>query len=468
MGKRFDVIIIGAGPGGCTAARILAQSGRTVALVESATVGGVCVHCGCIPTKFLLAATATLGQLRNHARFGSLKGSLEVDFAALQSRKNRFIKGTASALAKSLQSAGVAIFQGVGSCVAPGRVTVSSGGALVNLEGGDIILAAGSRSAAFPELEPDGEAVLDSTMLLNLNAAPESLLIVGAGAIGIEFSDFFAALGTAVTIVEGMPQVIPTEDKDIADELQNMLEKSNRACLTGKKVDSLATVDGKARLRLDDGTELHGEKALVAIGRKANCEGLGVEAIGGALTPRGFVAVDGQLRAAPHCYAIGDINGLTLLAHAADHQGEWVARHILGLVAEEYNPGPVPACVFGHIEVMRVGKTERDAVKGAAQVFTSRSSFSANPIAQAHAANAGFAKAVWEDGVLVGLAAVGHGASHLVTAAQLLVHHRHTPESLHSFMFAHPSLDEILKSVVLAPRTPSTLQIPKLAAKDTP
>lgn len=456
MDSTFDVIIIGAGPGGTTAARLLAQGGKKVALVEDAHLGGACVNQGCIPTKFLLAATAPIGELREQARFNALTGSLAVDFAALQKRKDRFVKGTSQTLGKTLSGLGVAVHMGRGRITGPGTVaTVTVDGENpATLAGKDIILATGSRPASFPGMEPDGEAVLDSTMLLALDAVPESLLVIGAGAIGMEFSDFFATAGAKVTIVEGMPQLVPTEDADIAAELRKITEKSGRACITGRRVASLATRNGQAELTFEDGETLAAAKALVAVGRRPNTDGLEVESLGGSLNGKGFVQVDEALLAAPGCYAIGDVNGKTLLAHAADHQAEYVARRILGQTDGAYASGPVPSCVFGHTEVMRVGKTAKEALAEGRRVEISAAPMSMNPIAQAHGSSAGFAKAVWADGELAGMAAVGYGASHLVTAAQLLVLGRHTPESLHAFMFCHPTLDEILKSALTAPRTP--------------
>lgn len=451
MEQTFDVVVVGGGPGGTAAARVLALAGKSVALVEADNLGGVCLNRGCIPTKFLLAAAGPLGSLQDHQRFGALVGDLRIDFAALQKRKDRFIKGSVSALGKSLQSSGVTLVSGKGVAVAPGVIEIS-GAEPAALRTKDVVLAVGSRSADFPGVAPDGDCVLDSSMLLALEDAPKSLLVVGAGAIGIEFADFFVSLGTEVTIVEGMPTLVPTEDADVGEELRKILQKS-RKCLTGRKVASLSTKNGQAELVLEDGETFAAEKALVAVGRRPNTERLGVEKAGGVLNPRGFVVVDEKLEAAPHCYAVGDCNGLTLLAHAAEHQGEWVARRILGEETGAYVSGPVPSCVFGHIEVMRVGKTVKEVVASGRGVMVSKAPFSVNPIAQAHGSSVGFAKAVWEDDVLVGMAAVGHGAAHLATAAELLALNKTTARSLHDFMFAHPTLDEVLKSALTAPRT---------------
>lgn len=450
MENQFDVVVIGAGPAGTTSAKILAENGKKVALVEDTHIGGTCVNCGCIPTKFLLAASAPLGELHDQKRFSVLSGEVDVDFSALQKRKERFCKGTAQALSKSLTSLGVSIFNGRGRGIAPGTVEIT-GEYTAILKANDIILATGSHSASFPGLEADGKAVLDSTMLLKQETIPKSLIIIGAGAIGIEFSDFFSALGTKVTIVEAVPQIIPTEDADVAETLRKIVEKSGRVCITGRKVSSLVTVDGQAVLTFEDGEKLVAEKGLVAVGRRPNTKDLGVEALGGKLNKRGFVEVGDDLSCSPHCYAVGDVNGLTLLAHAGDHQAEWVARKILGKEkAEKYLSGPVPSCIFGHIEVMRVGCTAKEVFARGGKVYFSQVPLSTNPIAQAHGATTGFAKAVWDGDKLVGLAAVGYKVSHLITAAQLLVMGNYSGEALHSFMFCHPTLDEILKNTLTA------------------
>lgn len=453
MEQLFDVIIIGGGPGGTAAAKTLAAAGKKVALLEEKELGGTCVNCGCIPTKFWLAAAAPLGLLHDHKRFGSLAGDLRVDFSALQKRKDRFVKGSSMALGKSLQTLGVSVFTGRGRCTGPGEVEVI-GEKPERLKAEHVIFSTGSHSASFPGLEPAGENVLDSAMILALESVPDSLIIVGAGAIGMEFSDFFSSVGSKVTLVEGMPQLLPTEDKDIAAELEKAVKKSGRDCHVGRKVKSVKSVGEEAELLFDDGESLKAKKALIAVGRKANAGGVGVEAAGGKLDARGFIEVNDRLEAAPGCYAVGDVNGLALLAHAAEHQGEWVARRILGEEHGPYDSGPMPSCVFGHMEVMRVGQTAKESARSGKSTAVSTAPFSANPIAQAHGSSQGLAKAVWQEGRLVGMAALGRNASHLVTAAQLLVLHGHSPESLHSFMFAHPTLDEILKSAILSPQLP--------------
>lgn len=457
--NKFDVIIIGGGPGGARAARVLAAKGRSVALVEDAHWGGVCLNCGCIPTKMLLGAVAPKGLLRGLERQRVARGTVDVDYEALQKRVQRYTRASSQTLAKALEQAGVTLFNGRGVCAGPQEVRVldAHGKESAALTAERIVLACGSRSAAFPGLAPDHDAVLDSTDLLAIPSVPESLIIVGAGAIGLEMGDFFSAMGCEVTMVEAAPQLAPTEDGDIARELQKLLAKAGRSCIVGVKASSLATREGKAALTLEDGRELMADKALVAVGRTPNTNGLDAEKAGCTLNRRGYVDVNEHLMAAPTVYAIGDVNGLVLLAHAAEHQGDYVARHILGEESASYESGPVPSCVYGSLEVMRVGKTERQILAEGGEAAISRASLTGNAIAQAGGDASGFVKVVWHNGQIAGIAALGHGVSHLVTAAQLLLLGQYSGPRLHSFMFAHPTLDEVLHVALEAPREPAAL-----------
>lgn len=452
----YDVLIIGGGPGGTTAAKELAAGGKRVAIIEDKHWGGTCLNCGCIPTKMLLGATAPLAMLRAQERLRTMKGTIDIDYKALQTRVGRFLKGSSQTLAKALTAAGITLYQGRGVIAGKGQVAVRSEAGEEMLTADDIILSCGSSSASFPGLAPDGDAVLDSTGILNLPDVPESLIIVGAGAIGLELGDFFGLMGTRVTIVEAAPHIAPTEDNDIAKELDRTLGKAGRTCIAGVMAKSLVTKNGQAELTLGDGRVLTASKALVAVGRTPNTAGLDCEKAGCALKRRGFVDVDEHLLAAEGVYAVGDVNGLTLLAHAADHQGAYVARRILGREQGAYVPGPVPSCIYGSTEVMRVGQTAKALIAAGKAVSVSQVPLTLNPIAQAAGASGGFVKVVWDGDAIAGIAAIGHGVSHLVTVAQLLMVGGYVPVKLHEVMFGHPTLDEILPAAIRAPRVTVT------------
>ena len=404
----------------------------------------------------LLGATAPLAMLRAQERLRTMKGTIDIDYKALQTRVGRFLKGSSQTLAKALTAAGITLYQGRGVIAGKGQVAVRSEAGEEMLTADDIILSCGSSSASFPGLAPDGDAVLDSTGILNLPDVPESLIIVGAGAIGLELGDFFGLMGTRVTIVEAAPHIAPTEDNDIAKELDRTLGKAGRTCIAGVMAKSLVTRDGQAELTLGDGRVLTASKALVAVGRTPNTVGLDCEKAGCTLKRRGFVDVDEHLLAAEGVYAVGDVNGLTLLAHAADHQGAYVARRILGREQGAYVPGPVPSCIYGSTEVMRVGQTAKALIAAGKAVSVSQVPLTLNPIAQAAGASGGFVKVVWDGDAIAGIAAIGHGVSHLVTVAQLLMVGGYVPEKLHEVMFGHPTLDEILPAAIRAPRVTVT------------
>lgn len=467
---RYDMIILGGGPGGSRAAFDAAARGLSVALVDRDGLGGTCLNRGCIPTKLLLGATAALPLLETQKKLKGADGHIAFDLPALQQRKDRYVKGTRQALEKRLKAAGIAVYAGEGR-VTSGRqgdgdgelavVSVQADGTKqeTRLGWGTLIVATGSTPASFPGLAPDGAAVLDSTALLDVTEAPESLIVVGGGAIGLEMADFFSRLGTRITIVEGMGRLAPTEDAEVGDTLRKVYAREGWTIHTGRKVASLATVDGNAVLRFEDGEELTAGKALLAVGRRPASAGIGLEALGATLRGPGWVQTDECLRAAPHVYAIGDVNGRTLLAHAADHQARYAVRHACGDTATPYDAGVMPACIYGHLEAMRVGPTAEELKNAGFSPRVSRSMLIANPIAQAYGTTQGFIKIVWVDGRIRGVSAVGHGVSHLVTLAAVLAGGSGTAvgwtaHDAGNVIFAHPTLDEALEAAMEAPQEP--------------
>lgn len=450
----YDVVILGAGPGGSRAALEAAAAGLRVAIVDKGSFGGTCLNWGCIPTKLLLGGTAAHPLLEVQKKLKTAQGTIDFDLTALQARKTRFINGTRQALEKQLRQAGIEVITGTARLAGPGHVEVVDGEGTRELAARNVIVATGSVPASFPGLAPDGDAVLDSTALLDVTEVPDSLIIVGGGAIGLEMGDFFSRLGTAITIVEGLDRLAPTEDPEIGQTLGKLLKREGWAIHTGRRVASLSTVEGKAQLRFEDGTELVADKALMAVGRRPSTTGLGLETAGATLRGAGWVETNDHLLAAPGLYAIGDVNGRTLLAHAADHQARFVISHIASGSASSASgyPAPVmPSCIYGHTEVMRAGATVAELVASGHDVHVSTSQLIANPIAQAYGTTGGFIRVLWVEGQVRGISAVGHGVSHLVTLATVIVSQRWRREAVHGIIFAHPTLDEALEAALLAP-----------------
>ncbi len=455
MQNIYDLVVVGAGPGGTRAAFTAAALGLKTAVVEAGFLGGTCLNSGCIPTKFLLGGSAFLPLQRAQAKFGVAVGQAGVDLPALQARKDRFIKGTRSALEKQFAGAGITLIRGRAAFSGRRELTVKGGeGGPTLLSFTKCILAGGSTPASFPGLKPDGDAVLASSSLLNLKEVPESLIIVGGGAIGLELGEFFHRLGCAITLVEGMPRILPGEDEETGDFMEKYLIREGWKVHTGRRIADLRSHGGRAVLTFEDAETLSAARALVAVGRRPGTAGLAPEMAEIFLNARGWVETDDHLRASAHVYAVGDINGRIQLAHAADDQGAYAARHAAGAEAGPYAPPVIPACIYGTMEVMRVGPTVRELAKAGKNISVSRSAAAANPIIQASGHTQGFIQAAWADDILQSITAVCHNASHLVGPATLLVGKKVRREIGPEIIFAHPTLDECIRDVLEAPQQP--------------
>lgn len=449
--SHIDIIVIGAGPGGYAAALLASQRGKTVALIEKEHLGGTCLNWGCIPTKLYLGATAHLEGLHAQSRLRLCSGSVQMDMGALKKRKNAFVAATHKAMGCCLEKHGVTLVQGQASLLDKKTVRVT-GETEQTLSFTTLVIATGSSTNWFPGLEPDHTRILDSTDLLDLDEAPASLAIIGAGAIGLEMADFWHRMGTAIHIIEAAPRIAPAEDEEIAQTLSGMLKRKKWNIVTGKRVAELVNEGESVLVRLEDGTKIRAQKALVAVGRKPNTLGLELGNAGVSMTGAGWITTDDFLQAQPGIYAIGDVNGRTLLAHAAEHQGRYAVLHALGETAAPYNPGPIPGCIYGSIEVMRAGHTVAELAAQDKATKISRANLGANPISQAHGQAQGLVKIAWVDGAVHGVTAVGHGASHLVTLAEIMVRDRWTAHTAHEHIFAHPTLDETLRDALIAPQ----------------
>jgi dihydrolipoamide dehydrogenase len=449
--QSYDLIIIGSGPGGHAAALAAGRAGMTTALVESSPLGGTCLNWGCIPTKLFLGVTEPIAGIKAQERLRLASGSMNVDLSALQKRKNAIVTASRKAIEQSLASVNVDLIRGRARFASSASINVDGeNGDQTEFGFGKLIIATGSSPSFFPGMEPDHETILDSTDLLDLAEIPESLAIIGAGAIGLEMGQFWERMGTKITLIEGMDRVAPTEDPEISKVLATALKRAKWTVSTGKKVAKITAENGQAVVSLEDGTVYEADKALVAVGRKPNSDGLNLEAAHIALQARGWIDTDEFLQAGENIYAIGDVNGRTLLAHAASDQAEYVIRHIQGETGEPYAPGPIPGCIYGSTEAIRTGLTVEELTNQGKKVNISTSMLGANPICQSHGAAAGLIKVVWSEGRVRGVSAAGHGVSHLITLCEVAVREGWTREKAETIIFAHPTLDEALKQALLA------------------
>jgi len=441
------LVVIGAGPGGYEAALAGVAQGLDVTLVERGKLGGTCLNWGCVPTKHLLGATAAVHAMECQARHKILSGEIKPDLVAIQQKKKRLIEGTQTAMVANLERLGARLVLGNLTGVSPGVAHVTVHGTVEDLPFDALILALGSRAAAFPSVKPDGKAVLGVGPVLDFTEAPESLILVGAGAIGLEISEVYCRLGSKITLVDAAPRLAPIEDPDVAKVVAQVMRKKGIDARAGVKVESLVTEDGKAKLTIAGGEVVWAAKALVAIGRFAPNPVPGLAELGATFgTPapnKAFILTNEFLQTAPNVYAVGDCNGRVLLSHAAASQGVYAARHAAGAVTGPYAPGPVPGCYYGEPEIMRVGKVS------APGDTISEAQFVANPIAQAYSDTAGFARVTWQDGKVVGITAVGHGSSGLGTLATVIVSQGWTREQADNLMFPHPTVEEVLRAALL-------------------
>lgn len=450
---KYDVIIIGCGPAGLAAARLLGAAGKKILCVDPDHWGGTCLNEGCIPTKFLLAATAPGEALDALSRQKVLAGAVRINYDNLQARSRRRVAALKESLKSELESLGVTALAGRAVFADGGKLVLRLGdGQITRPETDWIIIAAGSRPAFFPALTPDHETIIDSSDALRLKEIPRSLCVVGSGAVGLEFASFFRSAGASITLVEAAPRLAPAEDDDVGSELAKSLKKRGYVTRVGVSAAGVELKAGGAELVLADGEKIFAEKILVAVGRAGLGPELEAEKAGLAVNRAGYIAADDNLLAGERIFALGDINGRVLLAHAAAHQGAWAARKILGQVSEPYAPPPIPACVFGAPEIMRAGLSAREAAELGGKVEVSSAPFAANPMTQAAGEPGGFVKATWLNGSLVGLAAIGASAADLAAAAELLVAGNYGPDKLEDIMIAHPTLAESLVDVIRGER----------------
>jgi dihydrolipoamide dehydrogenase len=440
LAEKADIGVIGGGPGGYTAAIRAAQKGARVALFEKAQLGGVCLNRGCIPSKALIESARTFHSAIMASAFGvTLAGPPEVDWSKAQTRKTAVVDRLRKGVEFLLKKNKIAFVPAEARLTARDRIETEGGA----WEVGGVILATGSVSAVLPGLEPDGINVLDSDGILALTEVPESLVVIGGGAIGTEWASLFASLGARVTVVEIMDQLLPGADPDAAKELLRGFKKRKIALHLGTKVASLERGAKEVKVLLEGGKEVVAQKVLVSVGRRPEVgdtrgSGCGVAPEGGR------VVVDASTRTAvPGIHAIGDVTGQIMLAHFASHQGLVAAENLTG-GEREVDRFAVPACVFTEPEVAWVGHTVEGAQKAGIDVKVG--SFPFRALGRAHAAEEvwGFVKILAEKSTskVVGFHAVGPRATDLVGEGALAVRYGLTAQQVEETIHAHPTFPE--------------------------
>ena len=455
--SQFDVLVIGAGPGGYVAAIRAAQLGARVGIVEKQYIGGTCLNVGCIPSKALLHIAQLYAELREIDKLGiKLSEPPTLDMSVAVAFKDKVVKQLTGGVAQLLKANKVAIFEGTAETLAPNRVRVTlKDGTTQELETGKLILANGSVPIAPPFPGLDGRNVIFSDDAMNMPKVPESLVCIGGGVIAVELACMFNALGSKVTIVEMLPAIIANEDEEVSQALTRSLSKRGVEIAVGAKVESIADAGEKKRVTAttSDGQQktFDGEYVLVAVGRKANPAGLDGLIRAGLAMDRGRVVADDHLQTnLPGVYAIGDLVGKTWLAHVAMMEGELAAEHAMGHdVAMDYNIVPRP--IFTFPEIASVGLTEKQARERGGTVRAEKFPWVANGKALATSETEGFTKVILGDyGEILGAAIFGPDATNLITEFSLAMRAELTADEVIATIHPHPTYSEALREATLA------------------
>lgn len=435
----FNLIIIGGGPGGYKTATYAASKGLTVLVVEKAEFGGTCLNCGCIPTKTYARNAEIIQTLKEADIYGLDELSFSFNFKTAYERKNNVIYALRNGISTLLSAPGITVVKG--EAVLKSASSVSVNGEEYSAK--NIIIATGSESKTLPIADLDADMICDSTWLLSTDTLPKRICIVGAGVIGMEFASILNSFGCEVSVVEFLKECLPALDGDIAKRLRKCLEKRGVAFYMQSGLKSAAK--GKVVFeKKGKETELETEKVLLAVGRKPNVEGLGLDEVGIAYDKKGITVTDMMQTSVPGVYAIGDVNGRQMLAHAAEMQGKRAVNSILGL-QDDIRFDIMPAAIFTNPEAACVGKTEELLKAEGMEYICQKHYYRANGKALAMNETEGMLKLLADkNGLIIGCHVYGAHAADLVQEVSVLMCRNTTLQQLHDMTHIHPTLSEII------------------------
>jgi dihydrolipoamide dehydrogenase len=459
----FDVIIIGSGPGGYVAAIRAAQLGFKTAIIEKTHLGGICLNWGCIPTKALLRSAEIYHYMQNAKDYGLSADNISYDPKAVVQRSRGVSKRLSDGVGFLMKKNKISVIWGQANVDAPGKITVKKSdveapkGALGEgvYQAKHIIVATGARPRVLPGLEPDKKLIWTYFEAMVPDKMPKSLLVIGSGAIGVEFASFFHTMGSDVTVVEVLPQILPVEDAEIAGLARKRFEKQGIKILTGtgvtrleKKADSVvATIEqGK-----DQKQTIEFDRVISAVGVVGNIENLGLEKLG-VKTDRGCIVIDGYGKTnVPGIYAIGDVAGPPMLAHKAEHEGVICVEAIKGMHPHAMDKLLIPGCTYCNPQVASVGLTEARAKEGGREIRVGRFPFVGNGKAIALGEDQGLVKVIFDKktGQLLGAHMIGAEVTELIQGYVVAMNLETTEEELMHTVFPHPTLSEMMKEAVL-------------------
>jgi dihydrolipoamide dehydrogenase len=455
---RFDLVVIGGGPGGYGAALYATSAGLKVAVVEKGEMGGTCLNRGCIPAKAFLETAAVQRHVAHAAEFGINAGTPSVDFAVSQARKTKIVTGIVKSLSGFMASKKITILNGTGRLGANRTVSVAlNDGGSTTITGDHVLLAAGSVPRTIPGFEVGGP-IMTSDEVLMLEHVPARLAVIGGGAIGCEFASTFADLGAQVTILEGLPKILPGLDADVANVVVRSFKKKNIDIRTGVQVTGhTPNGHGGTTVQLGDGTGLEVDAVVVSVGRRPFADLLGLDGTAVRVTERGFVEVDEYCRTGePGVYAIGDLINTPQLAHVGYAEAILVTKHLLGESPAPVNYDRVPWAIYCHPEVAWAGPGEEAAVAAGHEVVVAKHQFRANSRAQILGELDGLVKIIAKKnpdgsaGQILGVHMVGPWVTEQLSGGYLAVNWEATAAEVAEFIQPHPSLSELFGETVLS------------------
>lgn len=453
----YDIIVIGSGPGGYVAAIRAAQLGFKTAIIEKENLGGICLNWGCIPTKALLKSAQVFNYLKHAEDYGLNKvENPGFDFGKVVQRSRGVAQKMSGGISFLMKKNKIDVIMGTAKLKPGKKVSVSAeNGEMKEYSASHIIIATGARSRELPNLPQDGKKVIGYRQALNLPELPKSMIVVGSGAIGVEFADFYNSMGTKVTIVELMPTILPVEDEEVSKHMEKSLKKSGIEIMTSSSVESVDTSgEGiKAKVKTKDGeTTLEADILLSAVGITSNVDGQGFEEVG-IKTEKGKVVVNEWYETSvPGYYAIGDILPTQALAHVASAEGITCVEKIKGLHTEKIDYGNIPGCTYCHPEVASVGLTEKQAKEKGLEIKVGKFPLSASGKATANGNTDGFIKVIFDAkyGEWLGCHMVGDGVTDMIAEAVVARKLETTGHEILKSVHPHPTISEAVMEAVAA------------------